>query len=336
MVTALHEPKSYPAIMVSSTFTDLEEHRRKVIEAIQRFGYRADVMEYGVPRADVDVIDSSLKMVRDSAAYVCVISLKYGQTPFCPQRNPDRLSITELEFNEAMRLERAILLFVMGENHSVKKADVKLDPDRSKKLDAFRERAKRMRGGSEVNRVYQVFESLEQFATAAATAVGRLVQHLASKGDGVDEVVPSPSAGDAALPRAPDLAALPRYLGSHQFVGRSSELQTLTDWCGPADPNPMLLFEAMGGSGKSMLTWEWLTKHALGARDVWAGRFWYSFYEKGAVMAGFCRQALAYMTMKPAKEFANLRMPELSDRLVAELEKGPWLLVLDGLDVSFQ
>ena len=125
---------------------------------------------------------------------------------------------------------------------------------------------------------------------------------------------------------------LPRYLGSHAFVGRASELQTLTDWCGAADPNPMLLFEAMGGSGKSMLTWEWLRNHATGARADWAGRFWFSFYEKGAVMASFCRHALAYMTGKRAEDFAKLRMPELSDRLVAELERRPWPLVLDGLE----
>ena len=94
----------------------------------------------------------------------------------------------------------------------------------------------------------------------------------------------------------------------------------------------MLLFEAIGGSGKSMLTWEWLTNHAPAARADWAGRFWYSFYEKGAVMAGFCRHALAYMTKPPPKDFAKLRTPELADRLTAELERRPWLLVLDGLE----
>ena len=32
------EPKLYRAIMVSSTFTDLEAHRREVIDATHRFG----------------------------------------------------------------------------------------------------------------------------------------------------------------------------------------------------------------------------------------------------------------------------------------------------------
>ena len=37
------EPKLYRAIMVSSTFTDLEAHRREVIDAIHRFGFQPNV-----------------------------------------------------------------------------------------------------------------------------------------------------------------------------------------------------------------------------------------------------------------------------------------------------
>ena len=186
--------------------------------------------------------------------------------------------------------------------------------------------------------MYEVFDSLTQFSPAAAIAVGRLAQYLSAEGGNATDSAtaatpaPPPPDRDPALPHPPALTALPRYLGSHRFVGRRAELETLADWSRPADPNPMLLFEAIGGSGKSMLTWEWLTNHAPAARADWAGRFWYSFYEKGAVMAGFCRHALAYMTKTPPKDFAELRTPELADRLMAELEQRPWLLVLDGLE----
>jgi tetratricopeptide (TPR) repeat protein len=94
----------------------------------------------------------------------------------------------------------------------------------------------------------------------------------------------------------------------------------------------MLLLEAIGGSGKSMLTWEWLTKHANSARSDWAGLFWYSFYEKGAVMADFCCQALAYMTQRPIAQIRRLRSEMLMEYLVKELQRRPWLVVLDGLE----
>jgi hypothetical protein len=142
----LQEPKDYKAIMLSSTFTDLRQHRQRAIASISNLGFMPRVMEYSGARADADVIDTSLDMVRDAAAYIGVIGLKYGQTPLDADRNPTRLSITELEFNEAMRLSRPILLFIMGDEHPVKKAGVETDPDKRKKLDEFRERAKHCAG----------------------------------------------------------------------------------------------------------------------------------------------------------------------------------------------
>ena len=88
--------------MLSSTFTDLEKHRAALIKAIKAHGLTDVAMENDSAKL-LDVIDSSLEMVRDGSAYIGVISLKYGQTPKCPKRNPDNLSITELEFNEALR-----------------------------------------------------------------------------------------------------------------------------------------------------------------------------------------------------------------------------------------
>ena len=164
--------------MLSSTFTDLREHRREVREVIRKLGYKPEDMESHGAHAEGNVIESSLQMVRDSAAYVGVISHKYGQTPVDPKLNPSGLSITELEFNEAMRLNRPILLFIMDDKHPLVKADVEADPDKIRKLGEFRERAKRMREGSEVQRVWESFEDKQQFVTKTATAIGRLVPYL--------------------------------------------------------------------------------------------------------------------------------------------------------------
>jgi hypothetical protein len=43
----LNQPK---AIMLSSTFTDLKEHRQRAIEVIQRYGFVATVLEGFGPR----------------------------------------------------------------------------------------------------------------------------------------------------------------------------------------------------------------------------------------------------------------------------------------------
>src|ERR1017187_6072358 len=99
-------PRRIHGVMLSSTFTDLEQHRAALIKAIKGEGLTDVAMENDSAKPDVDVIDSSLRMVQEASAYIGVISRRYGQTPSCPKRNPNELSMTELEFNEAQGLGR--------------------------------------------------------------------------------------------------------------------------------------------------------------------------------------------------------------------------------------
>lgn len=328
------EPHLYRGVMVSSTFTDLEQHRSALIKAIKGQGLTDVAMENDSAKPDLDVIDSSLEMVKDASAYIGVISRKYGQTPACPKRNPGKLSITELEFNEAMRLDRPILLFIMSDKHKGMEADFESSGTKKKKLKAFRERAKQMKANSPVHRVYATFDSLEEFKEKAGQSVASLRRYL--------DATPAPKAQTQShvpvmsevdpIPSPPALYAEPPYIGSHKFVGRSAQLDVLNDWASPADAHPILLFDAIGGSGKSMLTWEWMTQHAIQTRSDWAGRFWYSFYERGAIMADFCRRALAYITGSPLDGFRKMKTPELGEKLLRHLQNRPWLFVLDGLE----
>jgi hypothetical protein len=325
------DPIAFKGVMVSSTFTDLVQHRKALIRAIDGQELKAVVMENDAARPAIDVLDSSLEMVRKAAAYVGVISHKYGQVPEDPKRNPDHLSLTELEFLAARDLGRPVLLFIMGPDHNVKPGDVEMDPVKRARLEAFRENAKRMSADSPVHRVYKVFNNLQEFEAAAIQSVAELRRHLDVPDDAREEP-PEPEERRDGIPPPPALYAEPPYIGSHRFVGRDAQLETLNDWAAAADPHPVLLFEAIGGAGKSMLTWEWTTRHATSVRNDWAGRFWYSFYEKGAVMADFCRRSLAYMTERPLQDFRRKKTAELSELLLQQLRARPWLLVLDGLE----
>jgi Domain of unknown function (DUF4062) len=327
---ALNPPRLIQQVTVSGTFTDLMQHRASLIECIGSYGLAAIAM--GGSAKPMDLIESSLQMVRDGAAYVGVISLRYGNIPLCPVRNPDGRSITELEFDEALRLKRPILLFIMGVGHLVRVNDLETDPVKRNKLDAFRERAKQMSSDSSVQRVYAEFNSLEEFKETIGPSIADLRRHLEAQSSPTG--VPSgqvPLEG-APIPKPPFFYAEPRYIVSNTFVGRQSELEVLSDWALPADPHTMLLLEAIGGNGKSMLTWEWVNSRATTVRRDWAGRFWYSFYEKGADMADFCRRAIAYMTGQRLSELRKKKTRELIKYLVAELYTKPWLLILDGLE----
>ena len=220
----------------------------------------------------------------------------------------------------------------MGPKHPVTAEDVETNPDKMRKLSAFRENAKRMTPESSVQRVYKVFNDLHEFEVAAVQAVAELRRYLDEHRDSSEPQQSEEVAETDSIPAPPAFYAEPPYIGSHKFVGRDAQLQTLSDWAAAANPHPVLLFEAIGGSGKSMLTWEWTTKQATNVRKDWAGRFWYSFYEKGAVMADFCGRALAYMTGRPLKEFRRKKTAALSELLLHQLRAQPWLLILDGLE----
>lgn len=324
-------PQLYKGVMVSSTFLDLREHREQLMGALRKQQLFPIVMEeYVLDAGDDGVVSSSLKMVADASAYVGLISRRYGQVVEHEQ-NPHGYSVSRMEFEEAQRLGLPTLIFIMGEDHLVRERDVESDPDKKRKLEEYRERAKQ-------GRMYEVFESLEDFKEKAIHAVANLRSHLEKQ-----SAPPAPppaayapvsaEAEQSSIPLPPAFHAEPSYIGSHDFfIGRRAELDRLSDWAAPADPHPVLLFEAIGGTGKSMLTWEWTTKHSTEIRKDWAGRFWYSFYEKGAIMADFCRHALAYMTGRPLKDFRKKKTYELGEMLLAELKSRPWLLVLDGLE----
>ena len=327
-----YAPRRYHGVMLSSTFRDLKEHRAALIQAVNGQGLTDVAMENDSAKPDVDVIDSSLRMTADASAYIGIISHKYGQTPLCPKRNPSQRSLTELEFDEAQRLGRPILLFIMGDDHTLTIADVEADTDKREKLDAFRERAKQMKGtlpcivSMPRSTVWRTSDQKRSTPSRTCAAISRARTTRSPQPQPLVRTKADP------IPAPPAFYAEPPYIGSHKFIGRQAQLDVLSDWAAPADSHPVLLFDAIGGSGKSILTWEWTTKYSGQIRGDWAGRFWYSFYERGAIMADFCRRALAYITREPLYDLKKLKTPELSDRLLHHLQDRPWLLVLDGLE----
>ena len=160
-------PQRYPGVMVSGTFKDLEKHRAVIAEALRKQELVAIYMEDYVVDAEDDEISSSLNMVRKASGYIVLISHRYGQIINCEQRNPNTLSVTHLEFEEAQRLELPTLVFVMSDEHEVKKRDIETDPIKIAKLNDFRTAAKR-------GRIYINFDNLEDFTAKVIHAIPKL------------------------------------------------------------------------------------------------------------------------------------------------------------------
>lgn len=101
---------SMATIYLSSTFSDLEEHRRAVSKRLRQLGHDVRAMEHYT----ADPLSALEKCRKDVAAcdvYVGVFAWRYGDVP--SNGNPDEKSITELEYREAKRLAKLCLVFVL-------------------------------------------------------------------------------------------------------------------------------------------------------------------------------------------------------------------------------
>src|SRR5262249_28228613 len=131
-------------------------------------------------------------------------------------------------------------------------------------------------------------------------------------------------------------------LQTADLIGRNSELSTLTDWVtgqGDRDSTALLVVVAVGGMGKSALTWHWFQtfdqqQWPAARRGPLEGRLWWSFYERDSHFENFVCRALAYVLGR-AEGSIRREMPSPYDqsvRLLYELDRRSFLLVLDGLE----
>lgn len=111
------------------------------------------------------------------------------------------------------------------------------------------------------------------------------------------------------------------------FTGRQTERAMLTEWL-THDPNhPMLILRALGGFGKSALTWYWLT-HDVHTREFINVVFW-SFYEGDAGFDHFVVETLQYLGVLNT---AQLSQYEQTNLLLNCLRNPGILLILDGFE----
>ena len=299
--------------MVSSTALDLPGHREQVKDACLRMGMFPAMMEQ-LPAADADAIAESRRLVDEADVYVGVFAFRYGYVP-----EGSDISITEMEYNRAVERGIPRLIFLMRDDYLVRPSDVEKG-DSARKLDALKERLKKERVvnpfGSPEDLRGLVIHSLVSYRKPDLTTF-----HYISD-------IPEPPEAFIAHPYT--------LLQTHRLVGRQPELNLLTDWVAKPDASVysarILNVVAVGGMGKSALTWKWFNDIAPQEMKPLAGRMWWSFYESDATFENFVTRALAYVTRRPLAEVQQIPAPNRETQLLAALDREPFLLVLDGLE----
>lgn len=101
-------------IYLSSTYEDLKDYRRTVVEALRQSGHQVIGMEDYVA-TDQRPVDQCLNDVEQAEIYVGLFAFRYGYVPPVEHHNPHALSITELEYRRAESLNKPCLTFIVND-----------------------------------------------------------------------------------------------------------------------------------------------------------------------------------------------------------------------------
>jgi len=306
-------PGDRPRLFLSSTVEDLAPFRAVVLHVCQRLGADVVAMEdFGPdPRTAVELCREKIE---SADLFVGLYAHRYG---YVPDDHGGR-SITQLEYEWATgrRPAPTLLLFVVDDELPWPPKWV----DRGASSERLQEFIGRLRAAH---------------VTDTLTTPEQLREDLFVHLPGFLTQAPA-----ALAPRLPPLPAPPEPFVAHQYallqtarvIGRDAELASLDAWGGDPHAAPLLALVAVGGMGKSALTWKWFHEHAPQAITPLAGRLWWSFYEADAGFDRFVVTALAYCSGQTVDAVSALSPVDRESQLLSLLDRSPFLLVLDGLE----
>ena len=166
-------------VYLSSTFEDLREHRAAVHRALRRMGHDVISMEEYVAEG-AKPLRRCLEDVRAADVYLIVLAWRYGYVPPDPDTNPDKQSITRLEFEEAKRAGKSILAFMLDPN-------APWPPSQIDAMSTDNHAAECIRGFRDevgTNYLAGIFRTADELASQAAAAIAvqglglRMVERL--------------------------------------------------------------------------------------------------------------------------------------------------------------
>lgn len=317
-------------VFLSSTYKDLKEYREAAYKAIEKLdGYHCLPMEnFGARDSEAD--DYCREEVIGCDLFVGILGHLYGS---CPGGYSQ--SYTEREYDAAVNEGIPRLMFLASDEFHV--------PDNLREPQDKWDRQKTFRKRVSNDRIKASFTTPDNLASEIATAIHNWQLQQTE--------VESPEASNAKniVPLQPCFAH--PYPLQKNFAGRIKERQMLTRWL-TEGKEPILALIAMGGMGKSALTWVWLNHDVLrrnlsgvlpdsneGVETchesdafVLEGVLWWSFYEREADFIKFLDEALVYVGG------GSVNRPEISStyekirKLVSLLQERQILIVLDGFE----
>jgi hypothetical protein len=320
-------------VFLSSTGKDLAADRKAAGDAINALdGYKCIRMEeFGARDAMAD--DFCQAKAKECDVFVGILGHCYGSSPKGSEK-----SYTEQEYDAAIATGRPRLMFLAREDFPLP-TNLREPDERWKKQRAFRDRVN-------TEQVRDTFNSPDDLARRVVQAIGNWERQQAAVDQG-----PGPARTEGVIPLAPQPYFAHPHPLQQNFTGRIAWRKMLTEWLA-SDDRPVLAIVAIGGMGKSALTWAWLQRDVLGlplpgqapddpeaaaaCRVPEASRpegvLWWSFYEREAGFEGFLDRALTYAGGGKLDLAAIPSAYDKAAALVELLRQRRLLVVLDGFE----
>jgi hypothetical protein len=212
-------------VFVSSTYEDLQEERREVMQALLELDCIPAGMEL-FPAADEDQWTLIREVIADSDYYIVIIGGRYGSV------GPQGISFTEMEYRYAVDAGKPVLAFLHGNPSALPALRVEADAERREKLEMFRSLARR--------KVCRHWTSAAELGGLVSRSMLRLMKHSPAVGWVRADQVPSAQAMqdvlemqrrlEAAERKARDSVMGAKDVGLERAVTRQGDFGTEADW----------------------------------------------------------------------------------------------------------
>ena len=149
-------------VFVSSTYADLQEERRGVIQTLMEMDCIPSGMEI-FPAADEEQWEFIKKVISDCDYYILIIGGRYGSV------TPEGISYTEKEYDFAVSIGLKVIAFLNKNPGEISASKTELAPELRGRLEAFRQRVSE-------GRLVKFWTKAEELPGLVATSLSKTIK----------------------------------------------------------------------------------------------------------------------------------------------------------------
>lgn len=166
-------------VFVSSTFKDLEEERKHIIQTLMEMDCIPAGMEL-FPAADEEQWDFIKKVINDCDYYLLLIGGRYGSL------SPEGIGYTEMEYDYAVSKGMKVIALVHGDPNNLPRIKCESDLALQKKLEEFREKVC-------TGRLVKFWKNLDQISGIVSLSLTKTIKTYPAIGWVRADLIPSES-----------------------------------------------------------------------------------------------------------------------------------------------